>query len=131
MPVTIDQKFHDVIENAEARAIASQGADGVNVVPLSMARVKDDKVWLFNFFMSKTVRNIKDYPEVALACWQGLSGIQVKGVVEYHTEGEVFEEAVAWVREQNPDRVLKGLLILTPEGIFNISAGAEAGQQIA
>lgn len=50
-------------------------------------------------------------------------GIQVKAETEYITEGELFDDAVAWVATQNPDRVTKGLLILKPTGIFDISPG--------
>ena len=124
-------QYKDVIENAEGRALATVGEDGVNVVALSMARVHDGKVCAFNFFMDKTAANVQQNPKVALSCWQGLNGIQVKGTVEYITEGEHFDEAVEWVKGQNPDRVVKGLIVLTPEVIFDLSAGANAGAKLA
>lgn len=118
------------IGNAKSRAIATVGSDGVNVVPVSMAWVKDNEIWLFNFFMGKTIENIKQNPKVALSCWNGLEGIQVKGEVVYETEGDRFDSAVDWVATQNPDRVTKGLLIITPTDFFNISAGPSAGERM-
>jgi predicted pyridoxine 5'-phosphate oxidase superfamily flavin-nucleotide-binding protein len=88
-----------------------------------MARVTDDAVWLFDFFMNKTVTNVQVNPEVALSAWTGLTGVQVKATASYVTEGPEFDEAVTWVNEQNPDRVTKGLLILTPTEILDVSPG--------
>ena len=123
--------YKDTIEKASGRALATTGPNGINVAALSMARVKDSEVWLFNFFMRKTVENIEAEPEVALSCWTGLEGIQMKGEVEYVTEGDRFKEAVEWVAGENPDRVVKGLLVFTPSEIYDLSAGADAGKPIA
>lgn len=126
----IQESIVKTIESANGRAIATVGADGVNVVPVSMVRVHNNEIWLFNFFMSKTVENVKTNPQVALSCWHGLEGVQVKGEVVYETEGDRFKEAVAWVATKNPDRVVKGLLRLIPKQAYNISAGANAGEEI-
>lgn len=113
----------ETLENADAKAMATVGPDGVNVVPMSMIRVNNDSIWLFNFFMDKTAKNIQTNPSVALTAWSGMTGIQVKAEVDYITEGEIFDESVEWCRGQNPDRVVKALVVLKPTEILDISPG--------
>ncbi len=111
------------ITAASAKAFGTIGACGLNVVPVSMIRVNAHDIWLFDFFMKKTCDNLAENPTAALTCWTGMEGIQVKGRVAYVTAGPEFDEAVAWVATQNPNRVVKGLIVFTPERIFDISPG--------
>ncbi len=117
---------------AEGKALATYSeTDGINVVPVSSVRVVDDKVVLVNYFFGQTVRNIEENPEVALTFWSGLSGYRLKATSVYKTEGEVFDMVTAWIRETIPSRVVKGVLILEPTAVYDISAGTEAGKKIA
>ena len=115
--------IRDVLSTAAAKAFATYGNTGINVVPVSMIRVNDDTIWLFDFFMDKTVQNLDVKAPVALIAWTDMKGIQIKADAQYVTEGVEFMEAVAWVKEQNPARVVKGLIILTPTKIHDISPG--------
>ena len=115
--------IRDVLSTAAAKAFATYGNTGINVVPVSMIRVNDDTIWLFDFFMDKTVQNLDVKAPVALTAWTDMKGIQIKADAQYVTEGVEFMEAVAWVKEQNPARVVKGLIILTPTKIHDISPG--------
>ncbi len=115
--------IRDVLFTAAAKAFATYGNTGINVVPVSMIRVNDDTIWLFDFFMDKTVQNLDVKAPVALTAWTDMKGIQVKADAQYITGGDEFTEAVAWVKEQNPARVVKGLIILTPTKIHDISPG--------
>ncbi|MCA9363070.1 pyridoxamine 5'-phosphate oxidase family protein [Candidatus Kaiserbacteria bacterium] len=119
----ISPKISDIVRTAKAKALATVGDDGVNVVPVSTIKVNDSSIWLFDFFMKKTTENIKENKSVGLACWTDLTGVQIKAEVEYVNEGELFTEATAWVKNECPDRVVKGLLILTPTQICDISPG--------
>lgn len=115
--------IRDVLSTAAAKAFATYGNTGINVVPVSMIRVNDDTIWLFDFFMDKTVQNLDVKAPVALTAWTDMKGIQVKADAQYITVGDEFTEAVAWVKGQNPARVVKGLIILTPTKIHDISPG--------
>ena len=115
--------IRDVLSTAAAKAFATYGNTGINVVPVYMIRVNDDTIWLFDFFMDKTVQNLDVKAPVALTAWTDMKGIQIKADAQYVTEGVEFMEAVAWVKEQNPARVVKGLIILTPTKIHDISPG--------
>ncbi len=117
--------------NAEARALATTGPHEVNVVPVSVVAVRDGNIYLYNFFMKKTVENLQTEPLVALTCWTGLVGIQIKARAHYLTGGEVFAEAVREMKVRFPDRTLAGVIELTPAMIFDVSADSErAGKRL-
>lgn len=88
-----------------------------------MIRALDTTIWLFDFFMAKTAENIQNNPSVALTAWTGMVGVQLKADADYLTTGTDFDAAVAYVKSQNPDRVVKGLIVLHPTAIFDISPG--------
>lgn len=126
------KNIKETINKAEAKALATNGPHGINVVPVSMIKVNDQSLWLFDFFMDKTATNIQQNPEVALTAWIGMKGIQIKAKAQYITAGDEFTAAVTWVKGQNPDRVVKGLIILSPTKIHDISpGGAYTPKQLA
>jgi predicted pyridoxine 5'-phosphate oxidase superfamily flavin-nucleotide-binding protein len=112
-----------ILETAPAKAFATTCPDDINVVPVSMIKVNESSIWLFDFFMNKTAQNACASSACALTAWEDMKGIQIKGDVTYVTGGESFDEAVDWVQIQNPDRVVKGLLIIDPTAMFDISPG--------
>jgi hypothetical protein len=125
----MDQHIIDQIINADSRALATTGPHEVNVVPVSVVAVHDNQIYLYNFFMKKTVENVRTEPYVALTCWKGLEGIQVKATALYVTEGELFNDAKEAMLTRFPDRTLGGVVILTPQHVYDISAdGARAGR---
>ncbi len=120
----LSSKIIDALLHAGGKALATSGKNGINVVPVSTVRVEGGKILLMNYFFKKTLENILEQPQVALAFWSGLEGYQVKGSIEYVDSGAVFEEAKKWIVDNVADRTLLGLLILTPEEVHNISPGA-------
>jgi predicted pyridoxine 5'-phosphate oxidase superfamily flavin-nucleotide-binding protein len=122
--MSLSKPVTDILTTASAKALATTGPHGVNVVPVSMIKVNDDSIWLFDFFMDKTASNAISDSEVALTAWTDMVGVQVKANASYVTEGETFEAAAAWVVTQNPERVTKGLLVLKPTAVFDISPGS-------
>lgn len=112
-----------ILETAPAKALATSCPGDINVVPVSMIRVGESTIWLFDFFMNKTAHNACSSSACALTVWEDMKGLQIKGDVTYVTEGESYDEAVNWVCEHNPDRTVKGLLIIKPTAIFDISPG--------
>lgn len=121
-----------IIDEAEAKALATTGACGINVVPVSVLTVKNSDIILYNFFMGKTIENIETDSEVALTVWAGLAGLQIKAKAEYITEGDLFANAKKDMEKQFPDRTLSGVIVLTPHRIYDISAdAARAGKKIS
>lgn len=119
----ITSKIKELLRTATSKALATNGASGVNVIPVSMIKVNESDIWLFDFFMNKTAVNLREQNVSALAAWTDTRGIQIKAETIYITEGTFFEEAVDWVRTQNPNRIVKGLIILKPITIYDVSLG--------
>lgn len=112
--------IEDILQ-ADNKALASYGTHGINVVPVSTVRVVDEKILLMNYFMNKTLENIIEQPTVALVCWKGMKGCQIKGTVRYVSEGDEFQEAKEWIEKNVSNRTLKGLLVLTPESLHSVT----------
>ncbi len=120
----LSQEIIDILLDSENKAFATTGKDRINVVPVSTMYIIDGKIWLINYFFKKTLENILEEPRAALVCWKGFCGYQIKGQVEYIENGVLFEKAKEMVFQKLPDRIVKGLLILKPEEVYNISPGA-------
>jgi predicted pyridoxine 5'-phosphate oxidase superfamily flavin-nucleotide-binding protein len=114
----------EMVTSSDSKALATMGSFGINVVPVSTIRVVNDNILLMNYFLKKTLGNIAENPNVALACWKGLVGCQIKGSVRYVDTGPEFEEAKDWVTKNVANRTLKGLLVLKPEETFVVSPPA-------
>jgi hypothetical protein len=112
------------IKTASAKALATSGTAGLNVVPVSVISVVADQVILYNFFMDKTAANIAapDTP-VSLAVWEGLQGVQLRATATMHTSGELFTAQQADMQEQFPDRTLTSIITLQPTELFDVSVG--------
>lgn len=117
----MNKQIEHAILNASGRALATCGPEGINVIPVSAANVIDGKIHLFDFFMAKTVANVKVDDQVALACWEGLTGVQIKATAEYVTKGAIFEETSAWAKEAYPERTLRGVLVLSPTECYSVT----------
>jgi len=116
----IDEYIEKFILSAESKALATYSKI-LNVVPVSTVFIVDGKIWLINYFLNKTLDNIMENPHVALVCWKGFVGYQIKGPVLYVENGEYFEIAKERVAKILPERVVKGLLIISPESVYDIS----------
>ncbi len=129
--MNISTKHVEQIISAESKALATSCSMGINVVPVSTIKYLDEKIILVNYFMGKTLNNIKENPEVALVCWKGLEGIQIKGVTEYVEKGDLYTSIKEWVKQILPDRVVKGILVLTPHELYDISVtSSQPGQKL-
>ena len=124
MKLKLTEEMIQMIEGAEGKALATYVPGCLHVVPVSTVKVMENTIILVNYFMGKTLENIQENPDVSLACWQGLEGIQVKAQVAYETKGKTFDETAAWVKEILPDRVVKGVLVLSPYEVYDVSATA-------
>ena len=124
------KQIEHAILNASGRALATNGPAGLNVIPVSAAQVIDGAIHLFDFFMSKTVTNIQSDNHVALVCWEGLSGVQVKATAEYVTNGVAFEGADKWAKEAHPDRKLRGVLVLSPNQCYSVTPSDDSTVQL-
>lgn len=118
----LTEQIITILENADGKALGTLSDDGVHVVPVSTVKLHNDQILLVNYFMNKTLENIKNNPKVSLAFWKGLVGYQVKALTEYVIEGDVFDYVREYVADILPDRVVKGVLILAPQEVYDVTA---------
>lgn len=121
MPLT--PTVTDLLLTATAKALATTGPQGLNVVPVSTIKIQDGNIILVDYFFNKTRDNLQNSLEVSLVGWTGLTGYQIKAKHTYHTQGSFFDEVVAWIAELHPDRTVIGAVKLTPTEIHDISIG--------
>ena len=119
----LNQKIISILLSAEAKALATTGPQGLNVVPVSTIKIKNGQIFLVDYFFHKTRANLQSGDSVVLTAWSGLKGFQIKATVEYLTEGQIFDETVAWIAKLHPDRTVHGTVILTPTNVYDIGIG--------
>lgn len=125
----MEKDIEEFILSADAKALATYADGNINVVPVSSIKIMYGKIWLINYYMNKTLFNILKNEKVALVCWRKMMGYQIKGVASYFVEGENFDEAVKWIRSVLPERVVKGLIILDPKEIYDISPAKDTREK--
>ena len=120
--VKLSEELKQVLLDAEAaKALATVGPCGLNVAAVSSIKLVDDTIWLVDYFMNKTRKNIQATQQASLVAWSGLASYQVRAAVTYHTKGAVYVRACKWVQQIHPERAVQGVLVLTPEEVFDAS----------
>lgn len=117
----MEKHIESFVLSSDSKAFATYAGQDVNVVPVSSIKIVDGNIWLVNYFMDKTLSNIEKNPEASLVCWRKMMGYQIKGHISYETTGSNFDLAVDWIKNILPERVVKGLIILEPKEIYDIS----------
>lgn len=102
-----------------------------NVVPIGAFKVLDDATLLISDqFFNKTLANMKENPKAAISWWGEKGGFQIKGTVTIHTDGEIWQQDVAWMKELRPSLKPKGAVVLKITGVYTVVPGAEPGKKI-
>lgn len=123
--MNISTELEEIILNADSKVLATTGPHGLNVVPVSSVFVRDQKIWLVNYFFSKTADNLRASRRVVLTCWSGFSaGCQIKGEAAYIQEGADFEGVKEWAAEEYPDRTVQAIVKITPEEAHDVIPGS-------
>jgi len=113
--------------SADAKAFATYSEGNLNVIPVSTIKIVDGKILLVDYFMEKTVENVLKNDSVSLVCWKDMKGFQIKGICDYLTSGEHFDETVEWAKTEHPDRTVKGVLLITPSEVHDIAPDKTSG----
>lgn len=117
----MDDFLKKFLLNSEAKSLATFGKYGINVIPVSTIFIEEDKIILVDYFMQKTLENILENKEISFAAWRDLFGFQIKADCEYVKDGELFKKIVVKVKDILPDRIVKGILILSIKNIVDIA----------
>lgn len=112
--------------------LATASREGTpNVVPIGAFKLLDDETILISDqFFSKTLKNMRENPQIAVSWWGEKGGFQLKGSVTLHSDDEVFRQDVAWMKEIRPNLTPKSAVIVKITDVFIIKAGPDAGKKI-
>ena len=114
------------LEKTSPVCICTSTKEGIpNIVYVTFIKVYDDEtIVIADNKFSKTLENIKSNPVLSFVVLDKdvKKAYQVKGKVEYITEGEKYDYAFKWVNEKRPDLSPKGAAFLSVDEIYS---GAE------
>lgn len=105
---TLTPEAHDAWEAREKRMVFAtvDGAGVPNAIWILCARLVDgDKFVIANNAMHKTLDNIQNGGKASLLyIAPEREAYQVKGTVEHHTDGPVFDDMKRWLNPSYPGR---------------------------
>ncbi len=96
-----------------------------------------DKIVMINNFLDKTRKNMEEtgWASVAAFDMDIHKAYQIKGTVEFKTEGPEYEQGKAMAKKIFEERGMqlpaKEAIILTPQEIYYLSPGPDAGKEVA
>lgn len=130
--VTLTGEIKESLAAATLAFLATSARDRTpNVVPVAAFRVLDDATLLISDqFFNKTLANMKENPKAALSWWGDKAGFQIKGEVTIHTDGEIFRQDVAWMKELRPSLKPKGAVVMKITDVYAVIPGTEPGKKI-
>ena len=135
----LNQRMKEIFYNQGIFVLGTADLTGVpNVVPIGAVKILDDETILISdqYFL-KTMSNLKENPRVAISFWEAGKGegYQIKGDAAIHTDGKIYEDTVAWIREFS-EKIghplkSKGAIVVRITAIYSVTPGPTAGQRIA
>ena len=130
--VTLTSEIKESLAATKLAFFATSANDRTpNVVPIGAFRVLDDATLLISDqFFTKTLRNLQENPKAALSWWGEKGGFQIKGTVTIHTEGGIWQQDVAWMKELRPTLKPKGAVVLKITDVYAVVPGTEPGKKI-
>ena len=116
---TLPKKFLDQWENKEPRLIfttVSSDGEPNSVWVLCVKMLDEKRILIANNFFNKTLDNLLNNNRGSLLMIAPeREAYQIKGSLEYHTEGEIYDDMKAWL---DPKFAGVGAVILNIESIY-------------
>ncbi len=132
--VKLDEKMKTAFSKVKIFPVATASKDGIpNVVPIGFCQlVDDDTIWIADNFMSKSLANLKENPNVAIYVWGPDTGgcFQIKGKATVIDSGEKFEKMKSIVHAAKPGVPAKTLIEVQISDVFLCAPGPGAGQKL-
>jgi len=130
--VTLTDEIRESLAATKLVFLATSSKDRTpNVVPVGAFRILDDATLLISDqYFNKTLANLKENPKASISWWGEKSGFQIKGTVTIHTNDEIFQQDVAWMKELRPQLKPKSAVILKITDVYHVRPGTEAGKKI-
>ncbi len=123
-----------VLAQMKVVPVATVSKDGLpNVVPMTFVKALDDSaVLIADNYMDKAARNLGENPYVSVCAWdlETKRAYQIRGAVEIHRAGPVYDEMVAWVKETKPDAPARAAAVMKVTNVFVCHSGADRGTDV-
>lgn len=130
----LNSEVKNVIAKQGVFPMATASKDGLpNVVPMTFVKVYDDEhLLIVDNFMEKSKDNLIKNPYVAICVWsmEDKQAYQIKGKAAIHTSGQVFDEAVAWVKREMPVLQPKSAVLVEITNIYVCQPGDNLGKEL-
>ena len=123
----IPKKVKEIFDNIPVMAISTVDQHGIpNVSAIASKKIiSNDTIITIDTFHNKTLQNIKQNGNVAIAMWKDAEGYQIKGKAEIHTEGEFFNKWKAWILEIKPQKIVKGVVEIKLTDVFYLTPNSD------
>jgi len=125
-----------IFEQGPVAALATLDENGIpNVSIIASKKIIDENtIWTIDTFHKKTLQNIQQNGNIALAIWKDGVGYQIKGKATHYTEGDIFEKGKAWILTIKPQKIVKGVIEIKVKDIFYLTpdyklAGERVGKE--
>jgi len=130
--VTLTNEIKESLAATKLAFFATSAKDRTpNVVPIAAFKVLDDGTLLISDqFFNKTLANMKENPKAAISWWGEKGGFQIKGTVTIHTDGEIWRQDIAWMKELRPNLKPKGAVVMKITDVYSVVPGTEPGKKI-
>jgi predicted pyridoxine 5'-phosphate oxidase superfamily flavin-nucleotide-binding protein len=130
----ITQDMKDIAAKARIFIVATSSKEGKpNGVPIAFLRImSDEEVMLIDTLMYKTRQNIDEHPVVAVSYWSQDDhyGYQLKGKVRVETSGELFDDAVQWLKDRGSKSQPKSVIMLKVDEAYYIGRGKDSSKNL-
>ena len=119
----IPQEIKEFFEQVPVMAISTVDENGIpNVSAIASKKIiDDDTIWTIDTFHNKTLQNINQNGNVAIAMWKDSVGYQIKGKAIIYTKGEIFEKGKAWILSLKPQKIVKGVIKIKVTEIYYLT----------
>ncbi len=123
----------DLLVEEKTIQLGTASAEGIpNVCHIGAKFLREDgKFVIVDNYMKKTKANVLENPRVCILLRREKESYQLKGVCRYVDEGEVYEEAKAWMKVKGEKYPAKGALVIEVTEVYDSAAGSNAGNKLS
>lgn len=133
--MSISKKVKELFEKQNLAAIGTANTKGIpNVIAVAWKKLlDDDTILIVDNFMKMTKNNILENENICVSFWdaQTMEAYKVKGVANYHTEGQIYNKGKEFIQSKLPDQVPNGVVEVKVREIYDITPGPNAGKKIS
>ena len=124
------KQFFDQVPVMALSTVDEKGIPNVSAIA-SKIIIDDETIWTIDTFHNKTLHNIEQNGNVAIALWKDSVGYQIKGKATHYTKGELFEEGKKWILTLKPQKIVKGVIEIKITDLYYLTPNYElAGKNI-